>query len=746
MKFAGAFLFVSGLVASSHAEKTVESDEAGADTLANLSPEFYQAVLGKDGDSIADRWLKEPEDITKKFNTGRRELSQVISNGLSKLGTLEAKHLPHFLTNNPLPNGYPWSTRNEYTNFYNEYPRTGVIRSYDFTISRGLISPDGYQRPVILVNGAFPGPLIECNWGDTIQVTVHNNITEMTVHNNITEMPEGTALHWHGFFQHGTPWEDGVPGISQCPIPPGKSFTYQFDAQIYGTTWYHSHYSAQWAAGLFGPLIIHGPEHRKYDIDVGPILLTDWYHKDYFNIVEETLEENSPGPVLSDNNLINGKGNFNCSSLSANDTTPCRSNAGLAKFRFQRGKVHRLRLINAGAEGLQRFSIDGHKMTVIANDIVPVEPFETEVVTLGIGQRTDVLVEANGELDSYWMRSNMSESCSLTTQPYALAIIYYENDGEESGSDHGNGSKDNDSGDAKDPTDNEPEDEDSDAGKDTDKNDSENDENYEGKSDSESREDGEDEGNDQVGVYKRKTPSGTTAGRTPSRTAGNSPSNRVPSSTPWNVPDPGTCLNDNLNLTVPVMKLKLPKADLTLEVTVNSTVNASQVTVWTMNDIDFRTNYNSPTLLLSNLGNFSYEKQWHVVNTKNAKSVRVIVNNESNVSHPMHLHGYNMYTLDAGEGRWNGTIVRPSNPNRRDVANMPRKGYLVMQFDAAANPGLWPFHCHIAWHSSAGLLMQFLTNPKEVVKYRIPHVIAETCRQWGTWTKTNVPDMIDSGL
>lgn len=61
-----------------------------------------------------------------------------------------------------------------------------------------------------------------------------------------------------------------------------------------------------------------------------------------------------------------------------------RPNAGMSKFRFKKGKVHRLRLINAGAEGLQRFSIDGHTLTVIANDFVPVKPYTTKVVTLGV--------------------------------------------------------------------------------------------------------------------------------------------------------------------------------------------------------------------------------------------------------------------------------------------------------------------------------------------------------------------------
>ena len=175
--------------------------------------------------------------------------------------------------------------------------------------------------------------------------------------------------------------------------------TYTFFADLYGTSWWHSHYSAQYAGGLFGSMVIHGPKNAPYDVDLGPILLSDWYHNDYYSIVEEVMGVPANPAPASDNNLINGKMNFNCAA--AGPGRHCRSinshefsswlmaktgtsNAGLSKFRFKAGKKHRLRLINSGAEGLQRFTIDGHSMTVIANDFVPVRPYSTKVVTLGV--------------------------------------------------------------------------------------------------------------------------------------------------------------------------------------------------------------------------------------------------------------------------------------------------------------------------------------------------------------------------
>ncbi|KAK3330655.1 multicopper like protein [Apodospora peruviana] len=583
-------------------------------------------------------------DVTDLLSGVVAKLSQQNTNGSSLLGTLLFPLIAFFLTNNPLPNGTPWGTLTDWgTNPYTEWPRTGVIRTYDFTISRGVIAPDGYHRDVLLVNGAFPGPMIEANWGDKIIVNVHNNITAPE---------EGTVVHWHGFLQQGTPWEDGAPGVTQCPIAPGKSFTYEFLASLYGTTWYHAHYSAQYSGGVVGPMVIHGPTQAKYDVDIGPVMLSDWYHKSYYDIVKEMLAPNGSPRVFSDNNLINGKMNFDCSTVAAGDTTPCTNNAGVSKFRFQKGKTHRLRLINSGAEGVQRFTIDGHTLTVIANDFVPVKPFNTTVVTLGVGQRVDVLVTANaGDVYSaYWMRSNLSAACTPARQPLALAAVYYD---------------------------------------------------------------------------KADT-------------------NKGPTSKPWNIPDPGTCANDDLDTTEPLFKMPLPTASTTQTMAVELFKNASDVTLWKFDGVSMRANYDNPVLLLANKGNFSYPTEWNVRNFYTNSSVRVIVNNKTPASHPMHLHGHNFYVLHEGAGTWDGTtIVRPTNPQRRDVQLVRPNGHLVLQFDP--QPGVWAFHCHVAWHASGGFFSSLVVQPEKVQAMHVPEKVQQTCRDWSAWTSRNVVDQIDSG-
>jgi FtsP/CotA-like multicopper oxidase with cupredoxin domain len=93
--------------------------------------------------------------------------------------------------------------------------------------------------------------------------------------------------------------------------------------------------------------------------------------------------------------------------------------------KFQTRQTHRLRLINSGAKGAQQSPIDDHIMTVMANDFVPVRPYNIIAVTLGIEQSSDAIVKATGgSTGTYWMRSNIT--CAVSNQSEALAVIYYD--------------------------------------------------------------------------------------------------------------------------------------------------------------------------------------------------------------------------------------------------------------------------------------------------------------------------------
>ncbi|KAF2086857.1 multicopper oxidase [Saccharata proteae CBS 121410] len=530
----------------------------------------------------------------------------------------------------------------------NSVPSTEHTVYYKFDVSEMTIAPDGVQKDGIVVNGAFPGPMISANWGDWIEVEVTNHLKL-----------EGTSIHWHGIKQKSTPWMDGVPSFQQCPIAPNSSFTYRFRADVYGTSWWHAHYSAQNAGGAFGPIVIKGPSHGVYDYDLGPVMLSDWWHASYIEVVDYVMSDNKPAtqpPPKSNNNLINGKMNYPC----ANTTLPCTPNAGIAKFKFVSGKRHLLRLINTSAEGLQKFSIDGHSLTVIANDMVPVDPYTTNVMSLAPGQRADVVVEATmGSNDAVWMRSSLAKCAQYDgVSPNAVAAIYYE-----------------------------------------------------------------------------------------SANVNNVPTTHSQLTTAeW-----ADCSTTALNATTPLCAIPVPDPTAIEDINFDYQYNGTNW-LWVVNNSSFRGDYNDPVFLEAKAGNLKFEPERNVYDFGANKSIRMIVYNWFEPApHPMHLHGHDVYILQEGFGAWDGSIVNPQNPIRRDTffvqaaADNGAPAYTVVQFDMD-NPGVWPLHCHIAWHMTAGLYISVLERPDDIVTLDVPESSKETCKEWAVFTGQYTVNQTDSGL
>jgi iron transport multicopper oxidase len=111
--------------------------------------------------------------------------------------------------------------------------------TYNWQIGFVNAAPDGFMRPYIGINGQWPNPPIVGNLGDTIKINVVNNLGN-----------QSTSLHFHGLFQQGTNFEDGPVGVTQCPIPPGQSFVYQFRLNQTGTYWWHAHIGGQYMYNL----------------------------------------------------------------------------------------------------------------------------------------------------------------------------------------------------------------------------------------------------------------------------------------------------------------------------------------------------------------------------------------------------------------------------------------------------------------------------------------------------------------
>ncbi|KAH7390703.1 Cupredoxin [Pyrenochaeta sp. MPI-SDFR-AT-0127] len=313
--------------------------------------------------------------------------------------TLNSTLLTSVCAGNTADDRSQWCDHSIDTDWYNEVPDTGVTREFWLDITNMTIAPDGYERVALGINNSIPGPLIEANWGDTLKIHVRNSLTE-----------NGTTIHWHGLRQNYTVQHDGVPSIIQCPDAPGTTHTYIFRATQYGTTWYHSHYALQAWMGVFGPMVIHGPATANYDEDLEPIMLNDWTHETVDALWHSAQ---TGGPPQLDTALINGKGTF-------------EGVGERYEMSFEAGKKYRLRFINAAIDSHFKLSLDGHTMTVIAMDFVPVVPFEVDVLDITMGQRYDVIIEANQEVSDYWFRAIPQGACAnnLNTNDIRAIVRY----------------------------------------------------------------------------------------------------------------------------------------------------------------------------------------------------------------------------------------------------------------------------------------------------------------------------------
>ena len=252
------------------------------------------------------------------------------------------------------------------TDYYNTVPETGVTREYFLDITDVTVSPDGFSRVAMAVNGSIPGPTLFADWGDTVVVHVTNSLATSG---------NGTSIHFHGIRQNFTNQNDGVVSITQCPTAVGETTTYTWRATQYGSTWYHSHFALQAWEGVFGGIIINGPASANYDEDFGMLFLNDWSHQ---TVDELYISAETSGPPTLDNGLLNGTNVFG----DDDSTTQTGSRLSLS---VTEGTSYRLRLVNAAVDTHWKFSIDNHTLTVMASDLVPIVPYTTTVLNLGIG-------------------------------------------------------------------------------------------------------------------------------------------------------------------------------------------------------------------------------------------------------------------------------------------------------------------------------------------------------------------------
>ncbi|KAF5200188.1 Laccase-5, partial [Thalictrum thalictroides] len=237
---------------------------------------------------------------------------------------------------------------------------------------------------IITVNGQYPGPTLEVNNGDSLEVKVVNRGQY-----NVT-------IHWHGIRQLRTGWADGPEFVTQCPIRPGQSYTYRFTIEGQeGTLWWHAH-SSWLRATVYGALIIHPKAGSSYPFTKPkretPLMLGEWWDANPIDVVREAARTGA-APNISDAYTINGQPGdlYNCSSK---DTiiVPLDS-----------GETNLLRVINSALNQELFFTIANHRLTIVAVDASYVKPFTTSVIMIGPGQTTDILITADQPPARYYI-------------------------------------------------------------------------------------------------------------------------------------------------------------------------------------------------------------------------------------------------------------------------------------------------------------------------------------------------------
>ena len=136
-------------------------------------------------------------------------------------------------------------------------------KEYDFEIAPLSVNFTGMVSTATVVNGLLPGPILRVKEGETVTIRVTNRLHEMT------------TIHWHGIILDAE--MDGVPGISFPGIEPGETFVHTFKVVQHGTYWYHAH-TLHEQTGVYGALIIEPRDpsrEPRVDRDY-PVVLSDW--------------------------------------------------------------------------------------------------------------------------------------------------------------------------------------------------------------------------------------------------------------------------------------------------------------------------------------------------------------------------------------------------------------------------------------------------------------------------------------
>ncbi|XP_022765049.1 laccase-22-like [Durio zibethinus] len=256
------------------------------------------------------------------------------------------------------------------------------IRHYSFTVVLKNTTRLCATKPIVTVNGKFPGPTLYAREDDNVLVRVTNHVQY-----NVT-------IHWHGVRQFRTGWSDGPAYITQCPIQPGQNFLYNFTLTGQrGTLLWHAHIS--WLRStMHGAIVILPKKSVPYPFPKPDkekvIILGEWWKADTEAVVNQAMQTGLP-PNISDAHTINGHAG----------PVPNCSSEGAYTLHVQNGRTYLLRVVNAAVNDELFFKIAGHNLTVVEVDAAYTKPFKTDTLFLGPGQTTTALLTADQGIGKY---------------------------------------------------------------------------------------------------------------------------------------------------------------------------------------------------------------------------------------------------------------------------------------------------------------------------------------------------------
>ena len=301
----------------------------------------------------------------------------------------------------------------------NSESRGNVLSGTEFNLSieQTAVNFTGVPRVATTINGILPGPTLRWKEGSTVTIRVTNRLAV------------SSSIHWHGMI---LPYQmDGVPGISFGGIPPGETFTYRFKVQQVGTYWYHSHSGFQEQTGMYGAIVIEPAAGETIRADRDYVVqLSDWTdddpmqvfaklktQSDYYNFNQPTAVDffrdaarNGVRNALDKRRMWNEMrmSPADLADISAytytflmNGNTPAGNWSGL----FKPGERVRLRFISSGTQSFFDVRIPGLKMMLVQVDGQDVEPVTVDEFRCGPGETYDVIVEPRDDAYTIFAQS-----------------------------------------------------------------------------------------------------------------------------------------------------------------------------------------------------------------------------------------------------------------------------------------------------------------------------------------------------